>query len=114
MNINVFDIVIRIVTLELEGRLDAFTAPQLRSKLDELQNQSVIRYVLDLTNLEFMDSAGMAVMVTLLKHARQQEGDVKMVLPKLEAARRILRLTRFDRVFDTFETAEEARKSFSI
>jgi anti-anti-sigma factor len=112
MKINVLEQVIKIVTLEIEGRLDAFTATQLRSKLDELQGQSVTRYVLDLTNLEFMDSAGMAVMVTLLKHARQLGGDVKMVMPKLEAARRILRLTRFDRVFDTFETAEEARKSF--
>jgi anti-sigma B factor antagonist len=47
-------------------------------------------------------------LVSALKQARQQGGDVKLVWPREEAARRILRLTRFNRVFDLAETANEA------
>jgi anti-anti-sigma factor len=103
---------IRIIILEMDGRLDAFNSPKLRTSLEEYREQGVIRFILNLSHLEFMDSAGMAVLVTHLKHVRQENGEVRLVLPASEAARRILRLTRFDRIFDCYETIEEARQSF--
>jgi anti-anti-sigma factor len=68
--------------------------------------------VCDLSNVAFMDSAGLAVLVSLMKRARQDRGDVRLVWPTAESAKRILQLTKFDRVFDRFESRDTAIESF--
>lgn len=112
MDIQVQEHVIRIAVVAPRARIDAFNAPALRGRLDELLERGVNRFVLDLSQVPFLDSAGMAVLVSLLKRARSVDGDVLLVWPAEEAARRILRLTKFDKVFTMAETAEAALKSF--
>ena len=48
----------------------------------------------------------MAVLVSVLKRARQAGGDVRLVRPRAEAVERTLRLTRFDQVFSMVDSAE--------
>lgn len=112
MDMNITEHVIRIVVVSPRQRIDAFSAPALRARLDQLIENGVIRFVLDLSAVPFLDSAGMAVLVSLLKRTRQSGGDVRLVWPAEDAARRILRLTKFDRVFTMFETAEAALNNF--
>ncbi len=112
MEIIITDHVVRIVVVAPQDRVDAFSAGELRERLDQLLAEGTSMLVIDLGNVPFLDSAGMAVLVSALKRARQANGDVKLVWPKEEAARRILRLTRFDRVFSMADTAEAAISSF--
>lgn len=104
--------VIRIVVVAPRNRVDAFSAPRLRERLDALADEGVNRFVIDLAAVPFLDSAGMAVLVSILKRARQAGGDVRLTWPKHDAAGRILRLTRFDRVFEMDESVEAALASF--
>jgi len=101
-----------IAEVTLTGRFDAFNADKLREQLYSIIDQGTNQFVLDLSQTPFLDSAAMAVLVSLLKRARQQGGDVKLVWPQQEAARRILNLTRFDRVFSMSETATAALQTF--
>jgi anti-anti-sigma factor len=93
----------RTVTVAIPDRLDAFNAPAVRSQLDELMADGVKRFVVDLSQTPFMDSAGMAVLVSLLRRCRQAGGDVKLVWPQFEPVRRVLQLTQFDRIFEFVE-----------
>jgi anti-sigma B factor antagonist len=108
MNISVTEHTIRIAVVRTEERIDAFTVPTLRARLEELLASGAKHFVVDLSAVPFLDSAGMSALVSLLKRARQAGGDVRLVWPQQEAARRILHLTKLDRVFDLFETAEQA------
>jgi anti-anti-sigma regulatory factor len=54
----------------------------------------------------------MAVLVNALKRARKSGGDVKLVWPQIEGARRILHLTKFDRIFEMATNADDATKLF--
>jgi anti-anti-sigma factor len=112
MEIPITEHIIRTIVASPQERIDAFSAPQLRERLDGLFQQGVSRFVIDLSRVPFLDSAGMAVLVSLLKHARQAGGDVKLVWPQEDAAKRILRLTKFDRVFDLSDTVEGALATF--
>ncbi len=112
MEIRITDHIVRIVVVAPQDRVDAFSGGELRERLDQLLAEGANMLVIDLSNVPFLDSAGMAVLVSALKRARQANGDVKLVWPKEEAARRILRLTRFDRVFSMAESAEAAINSF--
>jgi anti-anti-sigma factor len=104
--------IVRINIVSPKGRVDAFCAPALREELNHLLAKGENKFLIDLSAVSFLDSAGMAVLVSLLKSARQAGGDVKLVLPVEEAARRILRLTRFDRVFEVADTVEAALSNF--
>jgi anti-anti-sigma factor len=112
MEITVDEHIVRILVVAPQGRIDAFTAPDLRQRLTAL-GESGVNFVINLAAVPFIDSAGMAVLVSLLKHVRQSGGDVKLVWPEAEAARRIFTLTRFDRVFDIAEDVPAALKQFS-
>lgn len=112
MDMTLSEHVVRTMVLTPRQRIDAFTAPPLRAELDRLLQEGVRRFVLDLSLVPFLDSAGMATLVHLLKRARQLGGDVRLVWPAEEAARRILRLTKFDRVFTIAESAEDALSHF--
>lgn len=105
MEIRVTEQLSRTVIVAPQERLDAFSAPQMRERLEALLAEGVTQFVIDLSQTPFLDSAGMAVLVSLLKRARQSGGDVKLVKPASEAVQRILLLTRFDKVFDMLDTA---------
>ena len=103
MKIFVREQIQRTVTLAPQDRLDAFSAPALRMQLNDLAEAGVKDFVIDLSDTPFMDSAGMAVLVSLLLRCRQTGGSVTLVWPRAEAVRRTLQLTQFDRIFDFIE-----------
>ena len=112
MEIKVNETILRITTIAPDDRIDAFNAPMLREQLEALAADGANRFVLDLSDVPFIDSAGLSVLVSLLKRSRQAGGDVKLVWPQAEASKRIFHLTKFDRVFDMYENADVARDAF--
>ncbi|MCU0491226.1 MAG: STAS domain-containing protein [Chloroflexaceae bacterium] len=111
MELTVYEEIVRIAIVSPKSRLDAFAAPELRERLETLL-AGTNRLVIDLSAVPFIDSAGMAVLVSAMKRARQAGGDVRLVWPTDDAARRILYLTKFDRVFVMADTVEAATKEF--
>ena len=114
MNISYQEHTVRVFIIALQDRLDTFTAPDLRNQIEQLLAEGICNFVFDLSDVPFFDSAAMAVFVSALKQARQAGGDVKLVWPREEAARRIIHLTKFDRVFDLADTADDARLAFGV
>jgi len=100
MNIVINEHVQRTVTVAPQDRLDAFSAPVLRAQLDQLIESGVSDFIIDLSQTPFMDSAGMAALVSLLRRCRQIGGRVRLVWPRSEPVRRTLQLTQFDRIFE--------------
>ena len=97
-----------IMIVAAQGRLDVLSAPILRERLNHLLSEGMTKFVVDLSAVSFLDSAGMAVLVNLLKRARQGGGDVKLVAPGATASQQILHLTKFDQVFAMADTVEAA------
>lgn len=103
---------IHVDIIQISGRLEAFTVKDLRSEQDKLMENGGKNFVIDLSPTEFMDSAGMSALVSLLKRSRQAGGEVILVKPTDPAAFRILTLTRFDQVFKIVDSVDEALKLF--
>ncbi|MFQ5708926.1 MAG: STAS domain-containing protein [bacterium] len=81
---------------------------------DELLNQiekGNTNLVVDLSMAEFVDSSFLGALVTGLKRTTVHQGDLKLVGLR-PAVRTIFELTRLYRVFDIFDTVEEAVSSF--
>jgi len=104
--------VVRIVTVAPQGRLDTLRALEFRQQVQKILDSGVKHLVLDLSQTPFLDSAGMAVLVSALKQCREQGGDARMVWPQAEPVKRILSLTKFDRIFEMKNSVQEAVASF--
>jgi anti-anti-sigma factor len=92
------------------GRIDALSVRSQREELHGWITRGITRFVVDLSDVSFLDSAGIAMLVSLLKRTRQVDGDVRVVQPTDAAVRRILKLTRLDLVFQLTDSADEARR----
>lgn len=112
MNIQISDQVTKITIITLGNRIDSANSRALRHSFAEMVDRGERNFVLNLTNVIFMDSAGLAVLVSLLKTARTHNGDVKMIPPVHQAALRILQLTKFDRLFEMVDSPQAALDTF--
>lgn len=112
IEIKTTELVMRIVVVTPVGRLDSSQAPAVRAACDRYFDQGCVQFVFDLSGLTMMDSAGLAVLVGTLKRARENGGDVRLIWPTSEDASRVLKLTKFDRVFTSIKPAEIVPKSF--
>jgi anti-anti-sigma factor len=69
----------RTARINLDGRLDSATAPELERELGPLLDGRCDFLIFDLARLEFISSAGIRVLVHARKTMRSQRGGVLMV-----------------------------------
>lgn len=98
---------IRIQTILVSGRLDALRATSLRTEIEASLESGVVRFVVDLTEATFIDSAGLAALAKGMKEARLRGGDLRLVAARDPNARRVFELTRFDQVFTMGDSIED-------
>jgi len=91
----------------LSGELDADTAGRLRTLLAEQLLAGPSPLVLDLTELTFIDSAGLAALISGSKGARR--AGVELILAGPAAAvRKVMKLTGIDVILTTVDDVEQA------
>ncbi len=87
------------------GDLDAYTVSQFREALVELA--SVPRLLIDLSEVPFMDSAGLGALIGGIRRAREAEGEVSVACSR-PTLTRLLHTTGFDRIVPVTETVADA------
>ncbi len=85
--------------IQLNGRVDALEAGKLKTELEKHIDPGN-KILVDLTDVEFLDSSGLAVLVKCWRTQTSEGGTLSVVLPAAEVARRVFDLTGFDQVFD--------------
>ena len=87
------------------GELDAYTVGQFRESLVELASRP--RLLIDLSEVPFMDSAGLGALIGGIRRAREAEGDVSVACSR-PTLTRLLHTTGFDRIVPVTETLDAA------
>lgn len=90
--------------LVLKGELDVSSSAALEDELQRVGGASVV--VLDLTQLEFIDSTGLGVLVKTHQRMRD-EGDTLAVIEGEGQVKRLLELTGLDQQLTLISNAEE-------
>jgi anti-sigma B factor antagonist len=91
------------VTVTVVGEVDTFTAPVLRASLDTQLEQQPKALVIDLCGVQFLGSAGLAVLVETQKSARSRDVGLRLVA-NTRAVTRPLEVTG---LIDLFTIAEK-------
>ena len=95
------------VIISLVGEIDMKCSAELRAKFVELFRPKPAVLVIDMTNVEFMDSSGLAILVEVLKWSRQNDSKLKLV-GMVQAVRSVFEISRLDSIFQIHDTVEEA------
>jgi anti-sigma B factor antagonist len=93
--------------LEVGGEIDVYTAPQLRERLIELVEGGKAHIVVDMEQVEFLDSTGLGVLVGGLKRVRAHDGSLALVCAQ-ERILKIFRITGLEKVFGIYPSVEAA------
>lgn len=91
-----------VPVVHVSGDIDLATAPALRELLEEKLEQGYSDIVVDLTDVTFLDSTGLGVLVAALKKCREVDGDLRLVITEP----RILKLFAITGLQDTFTIAD--------
>ncbi len=93
-------------------RVTVNEAVDLRNLLEEQIVMGHSKIVIDLSQCTHLDSTFVGVIVVTQKKLLAKGGELKIVDP-LDPAKDLLNLTGVSNVLGTFETAEDAQKSFN-
>ncbi|MBO1058171.1 MAG: STAS domain-containing protein [Dolichospermum sp. JUN01] len=96
-----------IIMLTPVGRLDITTAWQFRLKLQECISKLGRHIVIDLGQVNFIDSSGLTSLVAGMRDADKVKGSFRICNIHPEA-KLVFEVTMMDTVFEIFETQEEA------
>ncbi len=89
------------------GEIDVYTAPKLRDKITELVSGGSYHLVVDMQEVEFLDSTGLGVLVGGLKKVRAHEGSLQLICNQ-DRLLKIFRITGLAKVFTIHESADAA------
>jgi anti-sigma B factor antagonist len=100
-----------ILILTLAGdTLDASNAREFKTEAAPLLTPAG-KVIFDMSRLHFVDSSGLGAMLSCLRQLKGVGGELKLCA-MTKAVRALFELVRMHRVFEIFETREDAIRSF--
>jgi anti-sigma B factor antagonist len=94
--------------VDVKGDIDLYNSPEVRKViLEELKEKRTARLVVNLTQVRYIDSSGVASLVEGLKISKSL-GSRFMLYGLSPAAREVLELSRLIRVFEVFDSEDLA------
>ncbi|TSB45853.1 STAS domain-containing protein [Alkalicoccobacillus porphyridii] len=92
----------------LSGEIDTYTAPKLREALIPLAEASGSQLIIDLSEVQYIDSTGLGIFVGVLK-ATDTNGGSLTLTGMTERIKRLFVITGLDEVITIVDRREEAK-----
>jgi anti-anti-sigma factor len=83
-------------TLTVEGELDLATVPVLANSVADRLGARPTNLTLDLSEVTFMDSSGLRLLIELSERARREHWELRLLPSRHEGANAVLRMTGAD------------------
>src|SRR3954447_10301506 len=93
--------------VEAAGQVDLFSAPSLKERIWQLIDDEKTRLVVDLTDVTFMDSTGLGVLIGARKRLLPKRGELALVVTR-EAIDNLFELTGLDGTFTICRSRDAA------
>jgi anti-sigma B factor antagonist len=100
-----------VSVLNVQGFLDAHTAPEFENAIKNLISENRFHIVVDLQGLQYISSAGLGVFMGFVEEIRNNNGDLKIcsASPKVF---KVFDLLGFPSLYEFYETTGEAVAKF--
>jgi len=105
------EVIGKATVLKLKGRLDSLSAENLKDRVKDCVKNGQIFLVVDMAEIDFVDSSGLGSMVACLRSVKKLEGDIRIASLQ-DRVRAVFELIRLHHIFEVFDDAATATKSF--
>jgi len=100
-----------VCVVALSGRLDAYHSNEVEQKLNSLIDSAQVRLVVNFSDLAYISSSGLRVLLASLKKTRKQQGDVKLAVLQ-PYIKEVFDIAGFAQLFNIFDTEDAAVSAF--
>lgn len=102
-----------ILLLRINGYIDTSTSLELINKLKVFLDGNIAQFILDLSGVNYVSSAGWGVFVGEIKNVRENGGDIKLVNMTPEVYD-VFEMLEFNRILKMHDSVEEAINEFDV
>ncbi len=100
-----------ISVLHLKGRLDLASGSGLKEQVKQLLDMEKTLVHLNLSEVDFINSSGLGVLVSIMKEVRMRKG--RLTLSELVSyVQEIFEITQLSHIFEIYSTQQEAINSY--
>ena len=96
-----------VVVLELQGEVDMSNSPVLRAKILEVFKGSPRVFIIDMTDIGYMDSSGLGTLVEALKWSNRKDTQLRLVGVG-DNVKSVFEISRLTSLFQFCDSQEEA------
>ena len=101
-----------VIMLDLAGRITIGEGTIiLRERIQKMLNAGDKKFLLNLADVDYIDSSGLGELVSTFTRVKNQEGELKL-LALTHRVRDLMQITKLLTVFDVYDDETEAIKSF--
>jgi anti-anti-sigma factor len=103
----------RVVVARLSGEVDLSNAESIENAIAEATPNHALGLILDVSDLDYLDSAGIHLVYKLREKLRARSQTLRLVIPPHSPANDALRLAGVSSNIDTSESLEAAKAEFA-
>src|SRR4051812_30185701 len=90
-----------------EGAIDLHVSPEMRTSLRTIIDEKPKRLIIDMSNVTYVDSSGIAVLIGAMQSLETQGGEFMLAATR-ETVRFIFESAKLDKYFHMYPTVEAA------
>jgi anti-sigma B factor antagonist len=113
MNTTLTQLSPQVILAPIAGRFDAHQVPKIQKEIDAALADGATTIIMELSEVNFVDSSALAVMVRTMKHCRERGGEL-ILCGLRQPVRIIFELTRMDKAFRIFDDVVAARAAVGV
>jgi anti-sigma B factor antagonist len=97
--------------IAVHGELDLFTAPELRTRINETIDEGTRELIVDLSDTAFVDSTGLGVLLAALKRMRSCDGEL-VILDSRGNVLETFKVAGVDQILTIVKSYDQANAAF--
>lgn len=108
-----FDHVDDLMIIQFEGDLiGEENGPEIIESVNNSLNNNIIKCVIDIAKVRYINSSGIGVLITILTKFRNKGGEVVLINPS-EHVKKLLAITKLNAIFTISDDLSEAKKELN-
>jgi anti-sigma B factor antagonist len=102
-----------LVNIIFEGDLiGEENGPEIIESVNDTLSNNIVKCAVDISDVRYINSSGIGVLITILTKFRNKGGDVVLVNPS-EHVKKLLVITKLNAIFSISDTLEEAKEELN-
>lgn len=97
--------------IAVHGELDLFTAPELRTRLNDMIDDGTRQLIVDLSDTTFLDSTGLGVLIAVYKRMQSADGAL-VIIDSRNNVLKTFRVSGVDQLLTIVKSYDAANDAF--